>query len=164
MVDRALSEQAIDKVLRVYADQCHGVGKYEKASGVLSALKHVLGLPAAEVVSLEQNLKLNFQCNVLKALLKGEWVDCTDAMEALDITFDQGMKMFEFGRTASWNPAPLEGQKVCTKFRISEKTLEQTKMYDFEEDFKIQEAIVKARSNPDNHQWELILEQQGGII
>lgn len=116
------------------------------------------------VVTVEQYNALNFQCNVLKALLKGEWVKSEDVQNALNITFEQGMQMFELGRMASWNPAPLEGQKVCTKFRISEKTLEQTKMHDFEEDFKIQEAIVKARSNPDNHQWELILEQQGGII
>lgn len=162
MTDRALSEQAIDKVLREYADQCHGLGKYEKASGVLSALKHVLGLPAAEVVSLEQNLKLNFQCNVLKALLRGEWVDCNDVQEALNITFDQGMRMFDFGRTASWNPIPLEGQKVTVKFRIGEKTLEQTKMHDFEEDFKIQEAMTKVRSNPNTHQLEVLLSEKEG--
>ena len=163
MVDRAISEQAIDKILREYADQCHGLGKYEKASGVLSALKHVLGLPAAEVVALEENLKLNFQCNVLKALLKGEWVRCNDVQEALNITFNQGMKMFEVGRVGPWTPCYLEDNHNIA-FRICEKTLEQTKMHDFEEDFKIQEAVVKARSNPDTHQWELLLEQQGGII
>lgn len=118
----------------------------------------------AYVVDIDEYRKLNFKCTVMKALLMGEWVKCEDVQEALNLTFDQCMRMFEFGRTASWNPAPLEGQKVTTKFMISEKTLEQTKMKDFEKDFKIQEAFLSSRSNPDTHQWELILEQQGGII
>ena len=115
------------------------------------------------VVTIEQYNELNFQCNVLKALLKGEWVRCNDVQEALNITFNQGMKMFEVGRVGPWTPCYLEDNHNIA-FRICEKTLEQTKMHDFEEDFKIQEAVVKARSNPDTHQWELLLEQQGGII
>ncbi len=115
-------------------------------------------IPDEYVVRIEAWNKLNFECNVLRALLKGEWVKCDDAMEALNITFDQGLKMFQFGACGPWdNPEEV-------RFRIGEKTISQTKMKDFERDFKIQEAVVRSRSNPDTHQWELILEQQDGII
>ena len=110
------------------------------------------------VVDIEQYHQLNFQCTVLKALLKGEWVQAEYVKEALNITFDQCMKMFELGVGGPWNdPEDI-------RFRISQKTIDQNKMKDFEEDFKIQEAAVRSCSNPDSHQWELILEQQGGII
>ena len=110
------------------------------------------------VVPIEQYHKLNFECTVLKALLKGEWVKCNDVQEALNITFDQGMKMFQFGVGGPWN------NPEDVRFRIGEKTLEQTKMKDFEEDFKVQEAMLTPRIDPNTHQWELVLEQQGGII
>lgn len=120
----------------------------------------VESLPEEYVVRIEEWNKLNFDCNVLKALLNGEWVKCDDAMEALNITFDQGLKMFQFGTNGPLN----KDSERAGSFRISEKTLAQAKMKDFEGDFKLQEAIVRSRSNPDTHQWELILEQQGGII
>lgn len=115
-------------------------------------------IPDAYVVTMDEYRKLTFKCTIMKALLMGEWVKCTDVQEALDITFDQCMKMFQFGVGGPWdNPEDV-------RFRIGEKTLEQTKMKDFEADFKIQEAMLKPRVNPDTHQWELVLEQQGGII
>ena len=102
--------------------------------------------------------KLNYKCTVLRALLNGEWVKCEDVTEALNITFDMGMKMFQLGVGGPWNhPEDI-------RFRIGEKTISQTKMKDFEEDFGIQEAIDKTRFNYDTRQMELILEQQGGII
>lgn len=108
------------------------------------------------VVDIEQYHQLNFQCTVLKALLKGEWVQAEHVKEALNITFDQCMKMFELGVGGPWNdPEDI-------RFRISQKTVGQTKMKDFEEDFKIQEAIDKLTRPNDN--LELLLEQQGGII
>ena len=56
--------------------------------------------------------------NALKSLINGEWVDCELVEEALDIDFATGLKMFNFSRTAEWNPAPLNGQKITTKFRM----------------------------------------------
>lgn len=111
------------------------------------------------VVSIEQYNKLNYQCNVLKALLKGEWVKCADAIEALNITFDQGMKMFQFGVEGTWPPT-----EANVSFRISEQTISQTKMKDFEEDFKLQDMLYRSKVNMDTSHLELILEQQGGII
>lgn len=56
--------------------------------------------------------------NALKSLVNGEWVDCKLVEEALGIDFATGLKMFSFSRTAEWNPAPLNGQKITTKFRL----------------------------------------------
>lgn len=58
------------------------------------------------------------QFNALKNLVNGEWVDCEIVQEALGIDFSTGFKMFDFSRTAEWNPAPLNGQKITTKFRL----------------------------------------------
>ena len=55
---------------------------------------------------------------VLKQLINGEWVDCDAVQRALGIDFGTGLKRFEFSRTAEWNPAPLNGQKITTKFRL----------------------------------------------
>ena len=58
------------------------------------------------------------QFNALKDLVNGEWVDCEIVQEALGIDFSTSLKMFDFSRTAEWNPAPLNGQKITTKFRL----------------------------------------------
>lgn len=58
--------------------------------------------------------------NLLKRLLSGEWVDTKDIEKYLNIDFSDGMKLFELSRTAEWNPPPLEGQKIVTKFRLYE--------------------------------------------
>ena len=68
----------------------------------------------------------------LRRLLNGEWVDCKEVEAALDITFAEGLKKFEFGRIAKWNQAPLNGQKIITKFRLSEKTIDQLVEFPFE--------------------------------
>ena len=56
--------------------------------------------------------------NALKSLINGEWVDCKLVEETLDIDFATGLKMLNFSRTAEWNPAPMNGQKITTKFRL----------------------------------------------
>jgi hypothetical protein len=56
--------------------------------------------------------------DILKRLFEGEWVDCKDVEEALDIDFATGLKLFDFSRTAEWNPYPLNGQKITVKFRL----------------------------------------------
>ena len=58
------------------------------------------------------------QFDALKKLVSGEWVECELVQEAMGIDFNTGFKMFDFGRTAEWNPAPLNGQKITTKFRL----------------------------------------------
>ena len=133
----------------LYAENYHDMGKIaDTCSTLLEDVKEEY------VVPIEQYHKLNFQCTVLKALLKGEWVKCNDVQEALNITFDQCMKMFQFGVGGPWN------DPEDVRFRIGEKTLEQTKMKDFEEEFKIQEAVVRACTNPDTHQWEMHLSEE----
>lgn len=111
------------------------------------------------VIPIEQYNRLNFKCNVLRALLKGEWVHCKDAQEALDITFDQGMKMFQFGVEGTWPPS-IDN----VSFRISEQTIAQTKIKDFEEDFKLQELLYRSKVDAAVDNLELILEQHGGIL
>ena len=68
----------------------------------------------------------------LKQLLEGRWVPTEDVQDALGITFADGIKMFEFGRISKWNRAPLNGQRVITKFRLCEKTIEQLAHFPFE--------------------------------
>lgn len=55
---------------------------------------------------------------VLKKFINGEWVDTDTICDILGIDFSTGLKQFDFNRTAEWNPAPLNGQKITTKFRI----------------------------------------------
>lgn len=73
--------------------------------------QNILDMPAADVVPKAEN-------DALKQLIKGEWVDCDAVQKALGIDFATGMKMFDFSRTAEWNPKPLNGQKITTKFRL----------------------------------------------
>ena len=56
--------------------------------------------------------------NILIAFNNGEWCDTRDIRRLLNITFEEGLRKFEFSRTAEWNKYPLEGQKITTKFRI----------------------------------------------
>lgn len=58
--------------------------------------------------------------NTLQRLVNGEWVATQDVEEALGITFREGLKRFEFSREASWNPWPLNGQRIETFFRLKE--------------------------------------------
>lgn len=55
---------------------------------------------------------------VLVQLISGAWVDCKSVQDALGIDFGTGLKMFDFGRIAKWNPPPLNGQKIETNFRL----------------------------------------------
>ena len=57
---------------------------------------------------------------ILKQFINGEWVDCKEIQEALSIDFATGLKRFDFSRNAEWCPAPLCGQKITTKFRLSD--------------------------------------------
>ena len=75
--------------------------------------------------------------DTLRKLLNGEWVDCVEVQEALDISFSEGLKRFDFGRMAKWNPAPYNGQCIITKFKLCEKTVEQLGNFSFDnEDIK----------------------------
>lgn len=116
-----------------------------------------------KTVSIEEYQSVCKDLEALQSLLRGEWVDTERVCTALNITFSEGMKMFDFGRMAAWNKAPKNGQYIVTKFRIAEKTVQPPKVFWCEED-DIGYAKVTAEPNMDTHQWELILEQQGGII
>lgn len=56
--------------------------------------------------------------NILTAFNNGEWCDTQDICRLLNITFEEGLRKFEFSRTAEWNKPPLNGQKITTQFRI----------------------------------------------
>lgn len=68
----------------------------------------------------EQNIQLRQKLETLIAFIKGEWQDCETICNILGIEFKAGLAMFDFSRTAEWNPAPLNGQKITTKFRPKE--------------------------------------------
>lgn len=71
----------------------------------------------------------------LKKFINGEWVDTDIIQIILGIDFSTGLKMFDFSRTAKWNPAPLNGQKITTKFRLKTVLLSQ-KVEKLEADIK----------------------------
>lgn len=56
---------------------------------------------------------------ILAAFNDGKWCDTQDICRLLNITFEEGLRKFEFSRTAEWNAAPLNGQKITTKFRLN---------------------------------------------
>ena len=70
-----------------------------------------------------QNILLRKKLETLIAFIKGEWQDCETICNILGIEFSTGLGMFDFSRTAEWNPAPLNGQKITTKFRPKELEL-----------------------------------------
>lgn len=61
---------------------------------------------------------LTEQGEILKRLINGEWVDSCDVESALGLTFAECVKRFEMNRIATWNPYPLNGQRVDVQFRI----------------------------------------------
>ncbi len=112
----------------------------------------------------KENEDLLKKCETLRKLINGNWVDTQDVQEALDIDFKEGLKMFDFGRQVAWNKPPKNGQFVVTKFRICEKTIKPAPEVFWCEKDDIKYAEVNAKVNEDSFQWELVLEQQGGII
>lgn len=151
-----IKREAAIKAIDEYAQKLYAHNDWKMGETVDDCIAILKDIDEENVINIQEWHTLHFKYNVLKELLKGEWVKCEYVQEALNITFDQGIKMFQLG-------GPFEDAEDF-RFRIGQKTLEQTKMKDFEKDFKIQEAFLNSRSNPDTHQWELILEQQGGII
>ena len=162
MEDKLIRLSDANTVLRAYADQCHGIGKYEKASGVLSALKHLIDIPGLKpnVVTQAEYDYIKKDRDVLRKLVTGEWVDCEAVQRALDITFSQGLKMFDFGRQVAWNKAPKNGQYVVTKFRLDPDKIPME--FWTQEDDAAYNDFNKA--DDEINVQELILEQQGGIL
>lgn len=83
-------------------------------------------------VSIHAYNRVKKENEVLRKLLNGEWVDTDAVQETLGITFQEGIQMFDFGRQVKWNKPPLEGQKVITKFRLCEKTIDQLGVFPFD--------------------------------
>jgi hypothetical protein len=98
----------------------------------------------------KENEELAKKYKTLCKLINGYWVDTQDVQDALEIDFKEGMRRFDFGRTAKWNKAPLEGQKIITKFRLHEKTAETAGVYSFETD-AFEECNLSPRVNPETH-------------
>lgn len=166
MEDKLIRLSDADTLLRAYADQCHGIGKYEKASGVLSALKHLTDIPGLKpnVVNQVEYDYIKQDRDILRKLIAGEWVDCEAVQRALDITFSQGLKMFDFGRQVAWNKPPKNGQYVVTKFRLDPEKIPDKYSVEFwtTDDDNAYNDFNNAESELDLN--DLIMEQQGGII
>lgn len=77
-----------------------------------------------------ENLRLQKQLEYAKAMLNGEWVDTDKIQTLLGIDFSEGFKRFDFSRTAEWNPAPLNGQKITTKFKLKPTPIETELKYE----------------------------------
>lgn len=166
MEDKLIRLSDADAVLRAYADQCHGIGKYEKASGVLSALKHLVDLPGLkpDVVIQTEYDQVKKDRDTLRKLVVGEWVDCDAVEKALAITFRQGLKLFDFGRQVAWNKAPKNGQYIVTKFRLDPEKIPDKYSVEFwtADDDKAYNDFNTTENDLDVK--ELVIEQQGGII
>lgn len=62
----------------------------------------------------------------IERLLNGEWVETDEVQKALGITFAEGLRRFEFSRTAEWwsivgkteEERARNGQKIETYFRL----------------------------------------------
>jgi hypothetical protein len=119
-------------------------------------------VPDEYVVRIEEWTSLNYRCNVLKALLMGEWVKCQDVLDALNITFDMALKMFQMGTVMPWNSSYEEG-KDNISFRIGDKTANYADMQLYAEEFHKMERLNRMEEIS-KEQLELILEQHGGII
>ena len=74
----------------------------------------------AEIEKLQlDNHNLWMKADILTDFINGAWIDTENIQTALNIDFSTGMERFDFSRTAEWNPPPLNGQKITTKFRLS---------------------------------------------
>ena len=79
--------------------------------------------------------KLNFKVYVMTRLLNGEWVETEDVCEALELSFTEAFKLFDFSRTAEWwsivgkteEERSRNGQCIKTEFRIKQTELERYK-------------------------------------
>ncbi len=144
------------KALDEYAQKLYAHNDWKMGETVDDCIAILKDIDEENVLPIEQYYKLNFECTVLKTLLKGEWVKCNDVQEALNITFDQGLKMFQLG-------GPFDNLEDF-RFRIGKKTLEQVEVKDFEEDFKTQETMFRSQINPDTHQLEVLIETYNGDV
>lgn len=104
----------------------------------------------------KENEELLKKYETLRNLVNGYWVDTQDVQDALEISFSEGMKMFDFGRISKWNPAPLNGQKIITKFRLCEKTVKPKEWFDFDSE-DIKGCSLEPQVNQDTHLFELCL-------
>lgn len=59
--------------------------------------------------------------STLTKLFNNEWVETQEVEKALGIDFATGIQLFKFSRTAEWNTAPLNGQKITTQFKLKDK-------------------------------------------
>ena len=106
---RLIDANALMEKAEWYEDYDYCTGEYVMKKHIdIEDIEDAPTVDAVEVV----------QFNALKSLVNGEWVDCKLVEEALGIDFATGLKMFDFSRIAEWNPYPLNGQKITTKFKL----------------------------------------------
>lgn len=99
-------------------------------------------VPDAYVVTMDEYCRLNYKCTVMRALLMGEWVKCQDVLDALNITFDMALKMFQMGTVMPWNSSYEEG-KDNISFRIGDKTANYADMQLNYEEFRRMDEITR---------------------
>lgn len=134
--------------------------EYDQSDAVAAFMSHLKDIPEQAVVSKDEYDNLYKKYMTLLRLLNGEWVNCDDVEAAMNITFREGLKRFDFGRDGRWNKPPLNGQYTVAKFRMCEKTLKpQPAVFWCEED-EIDYAKANAQANPTTHEWELHLSEE----
>lgn len=101
-----------------YYDSCIKC-KYS-SSEIIKFAFDIVKQQEAEIEKLQlDNHNLWMKADILTDFINGEWIDTENIQTALNIDFSTGMERFDFSRTAEWNPPPLNGQKITTKFRLS---------------------------------------------
>ena len=107
-------------MVKDYIDREAFLEHMEKTSRYFTVKFDIEEFPAADVVSTYQYEEIKAKYETLKKLIDGEWVDCHSVQDALEIDFSTGLDRFDFSREVEWNPAPLNGQKITTKFRLKQ--------------------------------------------
>lgn len=82
-------------------------------------LKRQLQIKNEQLIELDkQKYKSDKYLKYAIDMLNGEYVDTDKIEKLLGINFSEGLKRFDFSRTVEWNSAPLNGQKITTKFKL----------------------------------------------
>ena len=119
------SEHAFDvnAAIDIATDALEKMQEFEKQEITIeSALDTSCTLAGAE----GEIEKLQEKLLTMTRLAKGEWVETEDVCNALDMTFTEAFKLFDFSRTADWwsvvgeteEERAREGQCIKTMFRV----------------------------------------------
>ena len=95
----------------------------EFIEGLIKQSKGEMNIIYQNQMEKNKNNKEEEKINVLTKLFSGEWIETQRVEKVLNITFEEGMRIFDFKREVEWNPAPLNGQKISTYFKIKNRSL-----------------------------------------